>query len=155
MTKLCKCEPSRYPHTHNENEGQGAKLDVFVTFNNRNEWLKDMLGNVAYSHNYTYDGPIGGPSKISGEYYLCAQCDDEIHSGGKGFDDWQNYSIIQKAMRHPFTEEAYYHHDFKMWMGDMPSKILLTPEAADLAWNEVSLDDMKEGVDYTYAQDHE
>jgi len=38
-------------------------------------------------------------------------------------------------------------------MGDCPRKILLTPEAADWAWNEVPLDKMKQGVDYQYGKD--
>ena len=146
MNKLCKCEPSRYPHTHNENEGQGTKLEKFVTFKNRDEWLKDHLDGGLYEHRYEFE-----QGEISGEYYWCQNCGDEILAGS----DYIEFELIQKAMRYPFTEEAYYHEDFEMWMGDMPSKILLTPKAADLAWNEVKIDEMEHGVDYRYAKDYE
>jgi len=141
MTKLCKCEPSRYPHTHNENEGQGTKLEKFVTFKNRDEWLNDHLDAGSFHHHYEYE-----QGEISGEYYWCQTCGDEIFNHTE-------FELIKKAMRNPFTEEAYYHEEMELWMGDCPRKILLTPEAADWAWNEVPLEQMKQGVDYQYGND--
>jgi len=136
MTKLCKCEPDTYPATQYD-----------IEYKNRDEWLKDHLDGGLYSHHYEFE-----QGEISGEYYWCQNCGDEIHSGGKGFDDWENYSIIQTAMRYPFIEEAYY-SETGVWMQHQPDKILLTPEAAEQAFNGVKLSDMKAGVDYQYGED--
>ena len=140
MTKLCKCEPSRYPHTHNENEGQGTKLEKFVTFKNRDEWLNDHLDAGSFHHHYEYE-----QGEISGEYYWCQTCGDEIFNHTE-------FELIKKAMRNPFTEEAYY-SETEAWMQYPPDKILLTPEAAEKAWEGLQLYRMEEGVDYIHGKD--
>jgi hypothetical protein len=133
MTKLCQCEPDTYPATQDD-----------IEYKNRDEWLKDHLDAGLFQHHYDYD-----QAGVSGEYYWCHNC------GHETFDhtDWKEFEFIKKAMRNPFTEEGYYHDEMELWMGDCPRKILLTPEAAEWAWDGVPLEKMKQGVDYQYGND--
>ena len=130
--KLCQCESDTYPW-----------LDSYGVFEDREEWLKHMVDNGLYTHHYEFE-----QGEISGEYYCCENCGDEIPQ-----DDWKTFELIQKAMRNPFTEEGYYHDEMELWMGDCPRKILLTPEAAEQAWDGVPLEKMKQGVDYLRGKD--
>ena len=133
MTKLCQCEPDTYPATQDD-----------IEYKNRDEWLKDHLDGGLYEHRYEFE-----QGEISGEYYWCQNCGDEILAGS----NYVEFELIQKAMRYPFTEEGYYHDEMELWMGDCPRKILLTPEAAEQAWDGVPLEKMKQGVDYQYGND--
>ena len=138
MTKICQCEPDKYPYTEIDNTVQD------ITFNNRAEWLTDVIDLGHYTHHYEFE-----QGEISGEYYCCENCGDEILNT----EDWTKFELIQKAMRHPFTEEAYYHEEMELWTEHCPRKILLTPEAAEWAWDGVPLEKMKQGVDYQYGND--
>ena len=127
MTKLCQCEPDTYPATQDD-----------IEYKNRDEWLKDHLDGGLYEHRYEFE-----QGEISGEYYWCQNCGDEILAG---------FELIQKAMRYPFTEEAYY-SETEVWMQYPPDKILLTPEAAEQAWEGLQLYRMEQGVDYIHGKD--
>tara|TARA_R100001143_G_C3306957_1_gene108316 strand:+ start:262 stop:693 length:432 start_codon:yes stop_codon:yes gene_type:complete len=138
MTKLCQCESDTYPATQDD-----------IEYKNRDEWLKYMIFEASayykcYPDNLNEIGANEG-YHVSEWMYTCDYC------GASIYNDSEAYDRIEAARRHPFTEEGYYHEEMELWMGDCPRKILLTPEAADWAWNECSLDDMKEGVDYRYA----
>ena len=136
MTKICQCEPDTYPYNKYE---QG--VDSYEVFEDRTQWLKDHLDGGFFQHHYEYE-----QGEISSEYYWCQNCGDEILNHTE-------FELIKKAMRNPFTEEAYYHEEMELWMGDCPRKILLTPEAAEQAWDGVPLEQMKQGVDYQFGND--